>query len=291
MPKKFSKPHLSRIINGDVEVAEAPLAEQKKRLDMALLTQYPEYNRSTLQKYIKNGQVKVNGEVAEKANLLVEESDKLAMTVKKSAARPKVPVIYEDDNVLVVDKPMGVLSISKGAFNPEPTMEDFGLIVHRLDRDTSGVMILAKNDETKRFLQKQFQQRKTHKTYYAVVVGHPELPRAVIDVPLARNLKKPTTFLPDVEGREAITKYAVLDQDDKNSLLELKPETGRTHQLRVHLRHIGTPILGDLIYGDGDGADRMYLHAKELEITIPGGERKIFESEIPESFRDVFKKP
>jgi 23S rRNA pseudouridine1911/1915/1917 synthase len=280
---------MSRVINGDVKLVEAPVVAPKMRLDMALLEKYPEYNRSTLQKYIKSGQVAVNGQVAEKANVLVSDEDELVLTEQAPLARPEVPVIYEDENVLVVDKPAGVLSISKGDFNPEPSMGDLGVIVHRLDRDTSGVMILAKNDEARAYLQRQFQQRKAHKMYYAVVVGHPRLPQAVIDVPLKRNLKKPTTFQPDVEGREAITEYKTLEQNDKYSLLELKPKTGRTHQLRVHLQHIGTPISGDRIYGE-DKANRMFLHAGELEITIPGGERKVFRSEMPEIFRDVFRK-
>lgn len=288
MVKKFSKPHMSRIINGDIELPKAPEAEDKQRLDMALLEKYPGYNRSTLQKYIKNGQVKVNGEIIEKANTLVSESDELDLLERAMPERPEVAVIYEDENVLVLDKPEGILSISKGDFNPEPTMEEFGIIVHRLDRDTSGVMIVAKNEETHSMLQRQFQERKTHKTYNAVVVGHPDLPEAIIDVPLARNMNRPTTFVPDAEGREAITQYKVLDRSNKYSLLQLKPQTGRTHQLRVHMKHLGTPILGDPIYGDTP-AKRMYLHASELEITIPGGIRKTFKSELPREFNDVLR--
>ncbi|MFV0485281.1 MAG: RluA family pseudouridine synthase [Candidatus Saccharimonadales bacterium] len=279
---------MSRIINGDIELPKAPEAEDKQRLDMALLEKYPGYNRSTLQKYIKNGQVKVNGEIIEKANTLVSESDELDLLERAMPERPEVAVIYEDENVLVLDKPEGILSISKGDFNPEPTMEEFGIIVHRLDRDTSGVMIVAKNEETHSMLQRQFQERKTHKTYNAVVVGHPDLPEAIIDVPLARNMNRPTTFVPDAEGREAITQYKVLDRSNKYSLLQLKPQTGRTHQLRVHMKHLGTPILGDPIYGDTP-AKRMYLHASELEITIPGGIRKTFKSELPREFNDVLR--
>jgi 23S rRNA pseudouridine1911/1915/1917 synthase len=280
---------MSRVINGDIRLSEAPQAEQRQRLDMILLAQYPGYNRSTLQKYIKSGQVKVNGEVTAKANSMISESDEIELKEQIAPERPDVPVIYEDDNVIVLDKPTGLLSISKGEFNPEPTMEDFGTIVHRLDRDTSGVMILAKNEEARALLQGQFQDRKAHKTYFAIVGKQPELPEAMIDVPLARNLKRPTTFQPDAEGREAITYYEVIERGPKYSLVELKPKTGRTHQLRVHLQHIGTPILGDPIYGD-EPADRMYLHASELEITIPGGIRKTFVSKMPEEFKNVLRK-
>lgn len=288
MPKHFSKPHMSRVVNGDIIENETPTAPEKTRLDMALLEKYPEYNRSTIKKYIENGQVTVNSEIIQKANYGTLPEDNLKLIVEEKTNAPKVPVIYEDKNVIVLDKPTGLLTISKGDFNPEPTLEEYGKVVHRLDRDTSGVIILAKNDETKSKLQKQFQDRKAHKTYYAIVVGHPKLPEAIINVPLARNLKSPTTFQPDPEGREAITKYKIIDQNDKYSLLELKPTTGRTHQLRVHLAHIGTPILGDKIYGKAT-KERMYLHAAELEITIPESERATFKAELPKEFQDALK--
>jgi len=291
MPKKFSKPHLSRIINGDIVLPEMPEATPKTRLDTALGAKYPDYNRSTIQKYIKAGQVTINDNVITKSNTPITEVDDLQMHMHLADQPvPKVPVIYEDNDVIVLDKPVGILTVSKGDFNPEPTLQSYGHIVHRLDRDTSGVIILAKNEHTKALLQKQFQDRKAHKTYYALVVGHPELDEAVIDIPLARNLKAPTTFQPDPEGREAITQYKAIAKNDKYSLLELKPQTGRTHQLRVHLAHIGNPILGDKIYGK-EPADRMFLHAGELEITIPGGQRKTFTSKIPREFKNVLKKP
>lgn len=290
MPKKFSKPHLSRIINGDIELSATPEKPVKTRLDIALQIKYPEYNRSTIKKYIKAGQVFVNGIIVDKPKTPTTATDDIALQVQPTKTTPKPPVIYEDDNVIILDKPVGILTVSKGAFNPEPTLESYGKAVHRLDRDTSGVIILAKNAKTKLLLQKQFQDRKTHKTYCAIVVGHPKLDEAVINIPLARNLKAPTTFQPDPEGREAITQYKVIDKNDKYSLLELQPKTGRTHQLRVHLAHIGTPILGDKIYGKTP-ADRMYLHATNLEITIPKSQRKVFNSELPKEFQDVFKKP
>lgn len=288
MPKHFSKPHMSRVINGDIINNSAPEAEPKIRLDIALQDKYPELNRSTIKKYIKNGQTTVNKDVITKPGALVTEADLFEINFVTTKLPPEIPVIFEDENVIVLDKPAGLLTVSKGDFNPEPTLEDFGQIVHRLDRDTSGVIILAKNDATKTKLSKQFQDRKAHKTYYAVVVGHPKLPEAIIDVPLARNLKSPTTFQVDPEGREAVTKYKVIDSNDKYSLLELKPTTGRTHQLRVHLAHIGTPILGDKIYGNTP-EDRMYLHASELEITIPEGQRRTFKSKLPQEFQNVFK--
>ena len=290
MAKKFSKPELSRLINGDIEIPEAPIAEIKLRLDHALVKAYPQYNRSTLQKFIKNGQVKVNDQIIKKPNFLISETDELNLQIQPTEKLPNIPIIYEDQNVIIINKPCGILTVSKGDFNPEPTLEAYGHIVHRLDRATSGVIVIAKNLETRKYIQKQFQDRRAHKTYYAIVAGVPKLPQAVIDVPIARNLKRPTTFQPDLNGRSAITEYSIIKHSDHYSFLILKPRTGRTHQLRVHLKHLGTPILGDPIYSTNTHlpsgiANRLYLHASQLEITLPGGERRSFIAPLPDDFR------
>ena len=295
MAKKFSKPELSRKINGDIPFDDEKSVDEvpQQRLDIATLEKYPRYSRATIQKFIKEGRVTVNDDIQDKPNTLIDENDIIELAEPETAQGEKPPVIYEDDHVIVFNKPAGMLSIKKGAFLPEPAIEDFGEVVHRLDRDTSGVIIVAKDTETKGYLQKQFQTRKTHKTYYAVVCGTPKQPHAIIDIPLARNLKKPTTFMPDKDGREAITEYEVLKSGERFSLVKLKPRTGRTHQLRIHMAHIGTPILGDPVYNPkGPKAARMYLHAAKLEITIPGaehGERKIFEAALPADFEDAVK--
>ena len=292
MAKKFSKPELSRKINGDIPFDTTPDVEEvpKVRLDVATFEQYPRYSRATIQKFIKNGQVTVDGDIADKPNTLIDENAHIELTVIEAEEGKKPPVIYEDDDVIVFNKPAGMLTVSKGEYNPEPTLEQYGEIVHRLDRDTSGVIIVAKNLTAKSFLQKQFATRKTHKTYFAVTVGHPKVDHAVINIPLTRNLKKPTTFMVSRDGREAITEYKVIAKNDKYSLIELKPRTGRTHQLRIHLAHIGTPILGDPVYNPkSPKADRMYLHAAALEITIPSGERLTFTADLPEEFRDVVR--
>lgn len=290
--KKFSKPDMSRVINGDVALKEEPEKAEKFRLDILLVEKYKSYNRSTLQKFIESGFVKVDGDVVKKSNAKFEKEAKIELNVpeieKKVDKEPEI--IYEDENVIVLDKPAGLLSMAKGEYCPEKTLEDYGLLVHRLDRDTSGVVILAKNSETQAMLRKQFQDRKTHKTYNAIVEGHPKLPEAMIDLPIARNLKHPTTFQVDPKGKEAKTFYRVLKQNERFSLLELKPESGRTHQLRVHLKYLNTPIFGDPVYGTGKKAPRLFLHAKKLEITIPGNpenKRMIFESELPMEFNDV----
>lgn len=292
MAKKFSKPELSRKINGDIPFDTTPGIKEvpKVRLDVATFEQYPRYSRATIQKFIKNGQVTVNGDIVDKPNTLIDENSNIELSVVEAEEGEKPPVIYEDDDVIVFNKPAGMLTVSKGEFNPEPTLEQFGEIVHRLDRDTSGVIILAKNAKAKSFLQKQFQERKAHKTYYAVTVGHPKVDHAIINIPLTRNLKKPTTFMVANQGREAITEYRAIDQNEKYSLIELKPQTGRTHQLRIHLAHIGAPILGDPVYNPkSPKADRMYLHASILEITVPSGKRLTFTANLPEEFRNVVR--
>lgn len=322
--KKFSKPELSRVINGDVDLSKQDDATEKFRLDHLLVKKYPEYNRSSLQTFIKKGFVTVNNQLAKKPNEKYEATAIINLNVPKASQNlPKIPVLYEDSNVIVLDKPAGLLSMAKGEYCPEPTLEDYGLLVHRLDRDTSGVVILAKNPATQTMLRKQFQDRKTHKTYLAIVEGHPKLNEAIIDLPIARNLKHPTTFLVDQNGKPSQTYYKVLQTNGELSLLELKPKTGRTHQLRVHLRHLGTPILGDPVYGSegiiakkkvdkGTGSvsvsnenakdhtgphQRLMLHAKSLEITIPNptnpqGDniRRTFTAPTPPEFTEVLKK-
>ena len=287
--KKFSKPEMSRVINGDVVLTSEPEAPEKKRLDMIMVEIYKSYNCSTLQKFIENGFVKVDGVVVKKPNQKFEDGVKIELNVPESQKNADLTpeVIYEDENVLVLDKPAGLLSMAKGEYCPEKTLEDYGLLVHRLDRDTSGVVILAKNPETQSMLRRQFQDRRAHKTYYAIISGRPKMDEARIFLPIARDLKRPTTFRVDANGKDSETFYKVVRADDKHTLLELKPTTGRTHQLRVHMKFIGHPIMGDKVYG-GESAERLFLHAGGLEITLPGGRRMQFEAPLPESFENVF---
>ena len=286
--KKFSKPEMSRVINGDITLDSPDEKPEKVRLDHMMVKIYKSYNRSTIQKFIESGFVTVDGEVAKKPNQKFEEGVKIDLKVPEDLknADVKLKVIYEDDNVMVVNKPAGLLSEAKGEYCPEKTLADFGFVAHRLDRDTSGVMILAKSEEVQKFLKRQFQDRKVHKTYYAIVSGRPKLDEARIDLPMARDIKRPTTFRVDPNGKEAETFYKVLKSDDKHSLVELRPTSGRTHQLRVHMKYLGHPILGDPVYGE-EKADRLYLHAGSLEITLPGGVRKVFKSPLPKEFKNV----
>ncbi len=292
--KKFSKPELSRVINGDTVLPQEDNTNHRKRLDHLLVEQHPEYNRSSLQNFIKSGFVTVDGEVTQKPNAKVEPDAKIELKVPATEKiLPQLPIIYEDEHVLVINKPAGLLSMAKGEYCPEATLEDYGLLVHRLDRDTSGVVILAKDPATQKMLRKQFQDRKTHKTYVAIVNGAPKHSQAMIDLPISRNLKHPTTFQVDQNGKPSQTKYQVLETRNGKSLVELKPITGRTHQLRVHLKYLGTPILGDPVYSTEKSAPRLMLHAKDLEITIPGDHgniRKTFTAPLPEIFTTVMNK-
>lgn len=271
-----------------------------ERLDHYVVHQLPELSRSAAEKLIETENVRVNGAVVTKPAYKVRPDDKVVIDYAPgSPLAPAIdlPVLYEDKSCVVVNKPAGVLTHSKGAFNPEATVATWlrsrvhGLtgeragIVHRLDRATSGVMICAKTPEAQAWLQKQFSQRKVKKTYVAVVAGELNQPQAIIDMPIERNPKKPQTFRVGANGKAAITEYNVLQTDGVLSLLELTPTTGRTHQLRVHLRHLAHPILGDELY-DGQAADRLYLHARSLEITLPNKQRKLFEVPVPSEFAE-----
>ena len=277
------------------------VVSSKKRLDIVLAERFPEQSRSTWQKHVKAGHVSVNGTVQLSPKYDVSPSDQITTSVPDATdfSHHELPIIYLDENVIVVNKPVGVLTHSKGALNDEFTVADFfrryttvGLdtnrpgIVHRLDRDTSGVIIGARNPETAHLLQKQFADRKTKKTYIAIIDGHPKEPSAKIDLPIGRNPSAPSTFRVDPKGKQATTDYRTLAVNDKLSLVELRPATGRTHQLRVHMAYLNTPIHGDRVYGKPAG--RLYLHAFRLEITIPKGDRRVFEAPLPEEFTAPF---
>ena len=279
------------------------IASAKQRLDNELSARYPETSRSTWQKHIKAGHISVNGEVQLVPKSTVIESDIIAVDLPDATdfSDHELPIIYIDDNVIVINKPIGVLSHAKGALNDEFTVADFfgrystynsdtnrPGIIHRLDRDTSGVMIGARNETTATLLQKQFADRKTKKVYVAILDGQLKNDAARIDLPIARHPSKPSTFRVDAKGKSAITDYITLDAKDGKTLVELHPKTGRTHQLRVHMAYLNTPIKGDRVYGQE--SDRLYLHAHQLEITIPTGDRRTFTVPIPAEFEIEFSK-
>ena len=276
----------------------------KVRLDALLAQKYPQTSRSTWRKYIKAGYVTVNNQLVTVPKTEVVETDILRATIpeRSSAEDQELPILYLDDHVIVINKPVGVLTHSKGAMNDEFTVADFfaryttvGLdtnrpgVVHRLDRDTSGVMIGARTSEAFELLKRQFADRKAKKEYLALVTGTLEPARARIEIPIGRNPSVPSTFRADPSGKPATTDYELIDIANHMSYVRLMPRTGRTHQLRVHMAHLGHPIVGDRVYGTP--ADRLYLHAHSLEITIPHGERRTFVAELPESFQARLEQP
>ena len=282
-----------------------------ERLDKVAAQICPEFSRSALEKLIVHGQITVNAQPT-KTKYKLKVGDTISITttqLDRAHDDIDIPIVYEDDNVVVLNKQAGVLTHSKGQFNKEGTVAtwlqthakalglhepEFWLseragIVHRLNRATSGILIWAKNKETHVALQKQFSQRTVKKTYLAVIAG--ELPETVgiIDVPIQRNPKKPATFRVGVNGKSAQTAFQVENTITKNnklySLVELRPTTGRTHQLRVHMQYLHRPILGDDFY-DGEVSERLMLHAQELEITLPGGKRRRFYVDPPQEFAE-----
>jgi 23S rRNA pseudouridine1911/1915/1917 synthase len=275
-----------------------------QRTDVFVASKYPQFSRSALVQLFDADLIKANGKPAKPSQKL-KAGDNLQIDDTILKAEPtaiEIPIIYEDGNVVVMNKPAGVLSHSKGALNTEGTVASFlsdkitdknltgnrAGIVHRLDRPTSGIIIGAKNEATQKHLQKQFSNRKTKKTYIAVVEGTPDPAEAIIDAPIERNPKRPQTFRVGAGGKAAQTHYQTLrpfkNKTKNYSLVGLKPVTGRTHQLRVHLGYIGHPIVGDFVYGK-EGPNLM-LHALSLELTLPGGERRIFTTEPPKHFKD-----
>ena len=292
------------------------------RLDQYVAERLPLLSRAFAAKLINDGLVTVNDKVNTKPGTKLRGGEVIVINYDehKLAVIPDIelPITYEDDDCVVVIKPAGLLTHSKGVFNPEATVAtwlrsrlnipDMGQnlseegadlkatahnqrvgIVHRLDRATSGIMICAKNTDALSWLQKQFGQRKVKKTYIAIVKGAFKQPHAIIDMAIERNPKMPQKFRVGVNGKTAQTEYKVLATTDKYSLVELKPTTGRTHQLRVHLHHIGHPIVGDTLY-DGESAPRLFLHAKELELTLPNRQRQTFNAAVPTTFQEFMER-
>lgn len=271
-----------------------------KRLDQYAAEQLPMLSRAYIQKLIEQALILVNSKVS-KPGYKLRESDLVAIQYDESTTDKvddiDLPILYEDANCVVINKPAGVLTHALGKHGNEASVASFlrgkvadivgdrAGIVHRLDRATSGVIIGAKNQAALSWLQKQFAQRKTKKTYVAVVEGHLKQQEAVIDMPIERNPKAPATFRVGPNGKSAVTHYKTLLEGEHHSLIELTPETGRTHQLRVHLAKIGHPIIGDPLYGSGTYGDPLFLHALKLEITLPNKERKVFEAPLPASFK------
>lgn len=266
-----------------------------ERLDTFLSRMLPDHSRSYWQKLCEQGMVTLDGREV-KSSFKLKEADTIAVIIPEQPnfAQQTLPILYEDDDVLVINKPTGILTHAKGAISDEFTVAEFvrprttdGVetnrpgIVHRLDRDTSGIIITAKHTDAKHWLQKQFSERKVKKAYVALLEGHLKEASATVDLPIERNPRKPQTFRVNANGKPAQTLYETEQIFLKHTLVRFRPLTGRTHQLRVHAAYLGHPIVGDPFYGKPDKVlGRTFLHAAELEITLPCRERKVFHAPL-----------
>jgi len=212
-----------------------------------------------------------------------------------------IKIIYEDDDVLAINKPAGLLvhgqsSLVDWLVKKYPEIKNVGEdltrpgIVHRLDKDTSGVLLIAKNQKSFEYLKTQFQQKKIKKKYLALVNGEIKNNSGIIDLPIGKSKKdfRKKKAGKDARGkiREAVTEYKVLKRFDKYTLVEVLPKTGRTHQIRVHFKAIGHPIVGDKLYGHQSNLNRQFLHANSLELTLLGGARIKLEADLPDDLKN-----
>lgn len=287
--------------------------EAGKRIDKVVADRLgEEYSRTFAQTLIQQGNVLVNGGVI-KARLLVKGGEAVSVIVpppEKNDLTPEdipLKVLYEDDWIIVIDKPAGIV-VHPGAGNktgtivnallyhcgklPEGSDELRPGIVHRLDKDTSGVLVAAKNDRALRSLAKQFQARVVKKRYLAVVKGVPPMDNGVIDAPIARSAAdRKKMGVENERGKNARTIYHMVKKFKGLTLLRIDLETGRTHQIRVHMKHIGCPVLGDPVYGRADGVKRQALHAEMIGFMHPDtGKYMEFVSPVPEDIKEIIQK-
>lgn len=275
------------------------------RLDIFLAKEL-NYTRSFITKLIKKKYVKINNQTVVKASLKLHYNDSIEILKFSNSKKNnfKINIIYQDDNILVIDKPYGLLVHAKDQFDQEFTLENWlnkkfpklknqrAGIVHRLDRLTSGVMIIGLNKLSIESLKKQFSLRQVEKTYYAVVDGLFNDNKILIDLQIKRSIKYPNKFMVDINGKSSQTLLIVKKMNivNKTSLVELKPKTGRTHQLRVHLNYIKHPIVGDPLYNKKVNQNqRMMLHAYSIRINLLNGVSKVFKTKLPIEFNEYLE--
>ena len=285
-----------------------------KRIDAFLASKNQDISRMAIQRMIENGNIMVNGQkykasykVCEGDNIILEEEKPKDISLK--AQDIPIEIIYEDKDIIVVNKPKGMV-VHPGNGNPEGTLVNSLMaickdslsgiggeirpgIVHRLDKDTSGILIVAKNDKAHINLSEQIKNHQVKKTYIALVRGIVKENEATINMPIGRspNDRKKMTVVKN--GKEAITHFKVLKRYDNYTLLQVNIETGRTHQIRVHLAKIGYPIIGDEVYSSGKNEWNIKgqcLHAKSLDFKNPTTNKQIhLEAELPEYFQSLLK--
>lgn len=284
----------------------AVIEAQSGRLDKVLTEVFPEYSRSQIQQLLETGNILVNG-AQKKGKYKVKQGDTVTLEepeLKTLALEPeniKLDIVYEDEDVIVVNKPQGMV------VHPAPGHEAHTLvnallyhcplstingtlrpgIVHRIDKDTSGLLMVAKNDQAHQSLAKQLKEKTNLREYLALVHGQIKEDEGTINAPLGRSPKDRKKQAVIANGRPAVTHFKVLKRYQNYTLISCRLETGRTHQIRVHLKYIGHPLAGDPLYGPkktlkGQG---QFLHAAKLGFTHPRtGEFLTFEAKLPEIF-------
>ena len=282
--------------------------ESAERLDKFLVSRLPEFSRARLQGLIADGFVLVDGEPAKKSGQMLEAGAAVEIRIPPPVPSGLIPenipldIIFENNDLLVVDKPAGMVvhpaaghdsgTLVHAVLGYDPEIEGIGGeerpgVVHRLDKETSGLILLAKNDNAHHWLQDQFRLRQVEKTYLALVDGAPPTPSGRVEAAIGRDPshRKQMAVLPPGKGRESVSEYKTLEKFAHHTLLEFRPHTGRTHQIRLHCAFLGCPIVGDKVYGRKTPTlkiDRHFLHAAKLKIILPGEKQpRIFEAPLP----------
>ena len=280
----------------------------QERLDIFLTTCLPEFSRARIQRLIKDGFVRIDNQTVTKGGLYLEVGESIEIIIppriSSDLVAENIPleIVFENSDLVVVNKPAGMVvhpspghnngTLVHAALGHIPDLEGIGGeerpgIVHRLDKDTSGLIVIAKNERAHHWLQEQFKSRLVDKKYIALVDGQPPTPTGRVEAPIGRNTthRKLMAVVSIEKGREAITEYSTLEKFPEHTLLDVHPKTGRTHQIRVHLAFLGCPVTADMVYGKRKPTvelDRHFLHASRLRIIIPGEERtRIFEAPLP----------
>ena len=290
--------------------------ENAERVDKFLVSCLPEFSRARLQGLIDAGLVTINDVAARKSGQMIEAG--MRVEVRVPAAVPSLLVgediplhiVFENDDLLVVNKPAGMVvhpaaghasgTLVHAVLGYDGDIEGIGGeerpgVVHRLDKETSGLIVLAKNERAHRWLQDQFRLRTVEKTYLALVDGNPPTPTGRVEAAIGRDPshRKKMAILPSGKGRESISEYRTLESFKDHTLLEFHPLTGRTHQIRLHCSFLGSPIVGDSIYGHRHPSvkiDRHFLHAAKLSIILPGeAQPRIFEAPLPAELEVVLE--
>ncbi len=289
-------------------------AADADRLDKFLVSQLPQFSRSRLQGLIRDGFVQVNAKTVTKTGTVLLPGQTVEIELPEIKPSELVPeeiplnVVFENQDLMVINKPAGMVvhpaaghatgTLVHAALAHAPELEGIGGerrpgIVHRLDKDTSGLILVAKNERAHRWLQDQFRLRRVKKVYLALVDGFAPTPTGRIEAFIGRDPdhRKKMAIVSAQKGREAVTEYRVLETFANHSLIEAHPLTGRTHQIRLHLAFLGCPIVGDSIYGHHKSSlelQRHFLHAARLTIQLPGETQpRTFEAGLPPELDDL----